>query len=175
MIPVFFSECVPAVSSGVPVVTDVSVSPSVGVLGVVSPSDSDSEILKSQSFCFSRKRQAFHMGSQGDMNAASSPDNVQPVSRRRTEEVDCGVNQRWAAVYQAVARRMLSYLDNSEASKVDIKELEDHVLAPNESRVDIDHIARQSRGTQIKYCSRSSVDKEQKRSVSPMWQDGGSI
>ena len=37
-----FSECVPAVSSGVPVVTDVSDSPpSVGVLGDVFPSDSE--------------------------------------------------------------------------------------------------------------------------------------
>ena len=60
--------------------------------------------------------------------------------------MDCGVNQRWAAIYQAVARGMLSHLDYSEALKVDTKELEDHVLAPNERRVDIDHIARQARG-----------------------------
>ena len=43
---------------------------------------------------------------------------------------------------------MPSFLDNSEASKVDTKELEDHVLAPNEPRVDTDHIARQARGAQ---------------------------
>ena len=88
------------------------------------------------------------MESQGDINAASSPEDVQPLSRRRAQEVDCGVYQRWAAVYQAVARGMLSHLDNSEALKVDTKELEDHVLAPNEPRVDIDHIARQARGEQ---------------------------
>ena len=104
--------------------------------------------MKPQSFSFSRKRQAFHMGSQGDVNAAFSPEDVQPLSRRRTKEVDCRSNQRWAALYQAVARRMLSYLDNSEALKVDTKELEDHVLAPCEPRVDIDHIARQARGEQ---------------------------
>ena len=66
----------------------------------------------------------------------------------RCQEVDCEVRQRWAPVYQAVARKMLSYLDNSEALKVDTKELEDHVLAPSEPRVDIDHMARQARGEQ---------------------------
>ena len=43
---------------------------------------------------------------------------------------------------------MLSYLDNSEALKVDTKKLEDHVLAPSEPRVDIDHIAMQLDGFQ---------------------------
>ena len=50
------------VSSGVPVVTDVSVDPSsVSMLGEVSLSDSGCETVKSRSFFFSRKRQAFHM------------------------------------------------------------------------------------------------------------------
>ena len=40
------------------------------------------------------------------------------------------------------------FLYNSEALKVDTKELEDHVLAPKEPRVDIDHIARQAGGEQ---------------------------
>ena len=110
--------------------------------------DSDCEIVKPQPFSISRKRQASHVESEGDMNAARPPDDVQPLSRRRTQEEDCGVNRRWPAVYQAVARRMLSYLDNSEALKVDTKELEDHVFAPNEPRVDINHIARQARGEQ---------------------------
>ena len=66
------------------------------------------------------------MESQGEMNTVSSLED----------------NQRWAAVYQSVARRMLSFVDHSEASKVDTKELEDHVLAPNEPRVDIDHKVR---------------------------------
>ena len=117
-----FSECVPAVSSGVLVLTDVSIYPfSVGVLGEVSPSDSDGETVKSQSFSFSRKRPAFHLESHGDMNATSSSEDVQPLSRRRTPEVDCGVSQRWAVVCQAVARSMLNYLDNSKALKVDTK------------------------------------------------------
>ena len=92
------------------------------VLGEAPPSHSDCESVKSQSFSFSRERQAFHLGSQGDMNAASLPVDVQPLPIRRTQQVDHGVNQRRAAVCQAVARRMLSHLDNSEALKVGTKE-----------------------------------------------------
>ena len=47
-----------------------------------------------------------------------------------------------------VARRMLSYLDHSEVLKVHTRELEHHVLAPNEPRVDVEHIVRQARGEQ---------------------------
>ena len=54
--------------------------------------------------------------------------------------MDCEVGQSSAAVYESVARRMLSYLDDSEALKVGTKELEEHVLAPNESSVDMEHI-----------------------------------
>ena len=77
-----------------------------------------------------------------------SLEDVQPLSRKRTQEVECGVDKRWAVVHHAVARRMLSHLDNSEALKVDTKELEDDVLAPSEPRVDMDHTARQARGAQ---------------------------
>ena len=63
--------------------------------------------------------------------------------------MDCGVNHSWAACH-AVARRMLRYLDNSEALKVDAKELEDHVLAP--------HSEASERRTTSKNCSRSSTD-----------------
>ena len=71
---------------------------------------------------------------------------------------------------------MPSYLDNSEALKVDTKELEDHVLAPNEPRVDTDHIARQARGAQT--TSKMVPDLQQtrsKRDLGPVWQDGKSI
>ena len=62
-----FAECVPAVSSGVLVVTDVSGSPSsVGVLGEAFLSCSDGETVEPQSF-LSRKRQAFCVESQEDM------------------------------------------------------------------------------------------------------------
>ena len=70
---------------------------------------------------------------------------------------------------------MLSYLDNSEALKVDTRELEDHVLAPNEPRVDIDHTVRDARGAQSERLFQILADKEQKRSWLPVWQDGRNI
>ena len=75
-----------------------------------------------------------------------SPTDVPRLSRGRTQEVDCGVDQKWAAVYKSVARRMLNYLDQSEVSKVNTRELEHHVPAPNESTVDIEHIVMKARG-----------------------------
>ena len=43
---------------------------------------------------------------------------------------------------------MLSFLDHSEALKVNTRELEHEVLATNEPRVDIQHIVGQARGEQ---------------------------
>ena len=43
---------------------------------------------------------------------------------------------------------MLSYLHRSDVLKVNTRELEHHVLGPNEPRVDIEHIVRQARGEQ---------------------------
>ena len=65
-----FSECVPAVSSGGPVVADVCVSPSsVGVLGEAFPSDSDCDIVKPQFSSFFQKASSFFLvESQADMN-----------------------------------------------------------------------------------------------------------
>ena len=57
------------------------------------------------------------------------------LSRRSTQGVDCEVCKSWAAVHQSIARRMLSYLGNSEALKVSTNTLEQHVLAPNEPSV----------------------------------------
>ena len=76
-------------------------------------SDSDCETVKPQSFPVSRKRRAFHFESKGDMHVASSAEDAQQLSRRRTQEVV----KSWAAVYQSIARRMVSYLDTSEAFK----------------------------------------------------------
>ena len=42
-------------------------------------------------------------------------------------------------------------LDNSEASKVGTEELEEHVLAPSEPSVDIEHTVRQTRGEKHKH------------------------
>ena len=58
--------------------------------------------------------------------------------------------------------------DNSEVLKVNTRELEFHVLAPNEPNVDIQHIV-------IKDFSKPSVGKEQKRFWSPVWHDGRNI
>ena len=58
--------------------------------------------------------------------------------------MDTEVSTRRAAVYQSIAQRMLSYLDNGEDLKVGTKELEEHVLAPNEPSVDIEHVVRQA-------------------------------
>ena len=60
--------------------------------------------------------------------------------------MDCEVSKSWTSVYQSIARRMWSYLDNSEASKVGTKELEERVLAPNEPSVNVEDNVRQARG-----------------------------
>ena len=76
----------------------------------------------------------------------NSPEEVPPTTRRKTQEVDCGVDHRSVAVYQAVAHRMQDFLNKSEVMKVDAQELQFHVLAPNEANIDIKHIVMQARG-----------------------------
>ena len=71
-------------------------------------------------------------------------------SRRKAQEVDYEVNQSWAAVYQSIVRRMLGYLDNSEASKLSTKELKEQVLSPNEPSVNIERTVRQARSEKHK-------------------------
>ena len=97
--------------------TDAPVSSSsVGVLGEGSFSGSECEFVEPQS--------------NRGMSMEDSLEQVPPLTRRKVQEVDCGVGHGWAAVYQAVAKRMLDYLDNSEVFKVNTRELEFHVLAP---------------------------------------------
>ena len=38
-------------------------------------------------------------------------------ARRKVQEVAIEINQNWTAVYQLIAKRMLKYLEDSEASK----------------------------------------------------------
>ena len=71
-------------------------------------------------------------------------------SRRKAQEVVCGVNQSWAAVCQSIARKMLSCLDNSEALKLSTTELREQVLSPNEPSVNIERIVRQARSEKHK-------------------------
>ena len=76
--------CVLALSSCVPVVIDVSVSPSsVGVLGEVSLSGSDCEFVESKSFSLSRKRSSELEDNQGQMGYERSPVKAPPNTRRR--------------------------------------------------------------------------------------------
>ena len=168
-----FSVRVPAGSLGVPVVTDVLVSPlSVGVLGADFPSDLECEIAEPQSFSVSKMRQASLMESQGSMSMEDLQEGLLPIARRKIQEVDCEVGQGWAAVYQAVANRMLDYLNNSEVLKVNTRDLVFHVLAPNEPNVNIEHIVMQARGEGHQRLFQAFFGKEQKRFSSPAWQDG---
>ena len=56
--------------------------------GLFSGSDSDCEFVEPQSFSFSGKRCAFLVESQGDMSMAGSPEEVSPLSRRRTQKMN---------------------------------------------------------------------------------------
>ena len=83
------------------------------------------------------------------MNAVRSAEDVQQLSRGRTQEVDCEVSKQLGSGLP-IDRRMLSHLDNSEALKVGTKELEEHVLAPTEPSASTEHIVRQARGEKHK-------------------------
>ena len=136
------------VSLCVLVVTDVSVSPSmVSVLGENVCSASKSEFVEPQSFLISGKRRALFLESQGSMSIDTA-EQMPPVSRRRVNAIEGGVDHRWAAFHQAVATRMVKYLDRSESLKVNIKELECFLLVSDEPNVDIKHIALHARGNQ---------------------------
>ena len=76
--------CVPEVSSGVLVVTDVLDSPSsLVVMSEALLSDFDCEIVEPQSSSLARKRQAFLVESQEDMNHHGTPVKALPASRRK--------------------------------------------------------------------------------------------
>ena len=66
-------------------------------------------------------------------------------ARRKVQEVDNEVNQNWTAVDRMIARKMLKYLEDSEALKVSTRELKEQVLSPNEPSVNIVRVARQAR------------------------------
>ena len=78
------SDCVSEVSSGVPVVTDVPVSPSVVVMSAALASDSDSEFVEPQSFSFSKKPSIVCVENQAGMshegNARKSATDIQKKS-----------------------------------------------------------------------------------------------
>ena len=43
--------------------------------------------------------------SQGGMSMASTPQEAPPITIRNIQEVNCGVDHGWAAVYQTVAKK----------------------------------------------------------------------
>ena len=47
--------------------------------------------------------------------------------RRKVQEVGYEVSQSWTAVYQSIARRMLIYLDRSEALEESTEKLKEQV------------------------------------------------
>ena len=97
-------------------------------------------------------------------------------SRSWAQDVDCGVNQSWAAVYQPVARRMLRYLDNGEAVKVSTKASKEQVLSPNEPSVNIEHIVRQVRNEKAQKMFPDLQQTRSKRDLSrQLWRDGRSV
>ena len=51
----------------------------------------------------------------------------------------------WTEACEGIARRMLTYLEDSEAAKVSTREMEEQVFSPNESRIHFVRIARQAR------------------------------
>ena len=63
-------------------------------------------------------------------------------SRRKAQEVDHEVNRNWTAIYQTIVTNVLSYMDESEALKVNTKELKEQVLYLNEPSVNIERSAR---------------------------------
>ena len=107
---------------GVPVATDVPVSLSSGALGEDFLSGSDREFAESQSFSLSRKWQAFLIESQGGLSMENSAEELSPTTRRKIQEVGCGVDHGWAAVYQAVAKRMFDHQNKCEVMNVHAQE-----------------------------------------------------
>ena len=66
---------------------------------------------------------------------------------------------------------MVKYFEDSEVTKVSVRELEEEVLSPNESRIKIVRTARQARNEKRKNCFRFS-DKEKTSSSSLVRRDG---
>ena len=56
----------------------------------------------------------------------------------------------WTDTSEGIARRLLKFFEDSEAAKVSIRELEEQVLFPNESRINTVRIARQARNDRRK-------------------------
>ena len=59
-------------------------------------------------------------------------------ARWKVQDFDGEINQKWTAVYQWTAKKMLKYLEDGEVMKVSTREL-------HGSSVNVERIARQAR------------------------------
>ena len=59
----------------------------------------------------------------------------------------------WTQACEGIARRMVKYFEDSEVTKVNVRELEEEVMSRNESRIKIVRIARQARNEKRKIVS----------------------
>ena len=80
-------------------------------------------------------------------------------ARRNVQGVDNEVNRNLTAVHQTIAKRMLKYLEDSEALKVSTRELKEQVLSPNEPRVRIVRIAEKQNAVPDFQETRSERDR----------------
>ena len=80
------------------------------------------------------------------MNVDGTPEKTPPASRKNIRGVECGGEHRRSTLDKAVMARMEHYLSRSESLEVDSEELEYYLLGPEESDVDIRHIALVARG-----------------------------
>ena len=71
-------------------------------------------------------------------------------ARRNVQAVEDQINQNWMSVHQWRAKKMLRYLEDSESLKVSTGELEEQVLSPDGSSMNIERIARQARSEKSK-------------------------
>ena len=71
-------------------------------------------------------------------------------ARSEVREVDEEVDQNWIAAYGGIAKKILKYLEDSEALKVSTRELKEQVLSPDESSVSTVRVPRQARSEQGK-------------------------
>ena len=172
------SKSMPAVSSGLPVVTDVSDSTtSVGVPGEALRSGSGCEMVEPQSISLLRKRQAFCVKGQENMNYDGTPAKAHPASTRKVMSptpqqglppsieamqlhmevedqgncicrIEYGGEHRWTARDRVVIARMEQYLDESDSLKVEVEELE-LLLGPEDSDVDLRHILMYARKKRV--------------------------
>ena len=80
---------------------------------------------------------------QAKCDGMSARDRVAQAQEERSQRGVHGENDKgdfcWTGACEGIARRMLKFLEDSEAAKVSVRDLEEQVLSPNESRIYIAH------------------------------------